>query len=78
MIYLRLSGATDITKVICFSVKHNLTMVSMQQDDITRVVDLWATEVAELSKKYQWVQVFENKGSIMGYSNPHSHGHLDL
>ncbi|APC91683.1 MULTISPECIES: UDP-glucose--hexose-1-phosphate uridylyltransferase [Francisella] len=72
----QLSGATGIAKVICFSAKHNLTMASMQQDDITKVVDLWATEVAELSKKYQWVQVFENKGSIMGCSNPHPHGQI--
>lgn len=47
----QLSGATGITKVVCFSAKHNLTMASMQEEDITKVVDLWATEVNELSKK---------------------------
>ncbi|MDE5003105.1 galactose-1-phosphate uridylyltransferase, partial [Francisella tularensis subsp. holarctica] len=57
----QLSGATGIAKVIFFSAKHNLTMASMQQKDIVKVFDLWASEVTELSKKYQWVQVFENK-----------------
>lgn len=51
-------------------------MASMQQKDIVKVVDLWASEVTELSKKYQWVQVFENKGSIMGCSNSHPHGQI--
>ncbi|APD50830.1 UDP-glucose--hexose-1-phosphate uridylyltransferase [Francisella hispaniensis] len=72
----QLSGATGIAKVICFSAKHNLTMASMLQEDIAKVIDLWASEVANLSKKYQWVQVFENKGSIMGCSNPHPHGQI--
>ncbi|MDE4969868.1 galactose-1-phosphate uridylyltransferase, partial [Francisella tularensis] len=48
----------------------------MQQKDIVKVVDLWASDVTELSKKYQWVQVFEYKGSIMGCSNPHPHGQI--
>ena len=70
------SGATGVAKVVCFSAKHNLTMASMQEKDITKVVDLWSDEVSNLSKKYQWVQVFENKGSIMGCSNPHPHGQI--
>lgn len=72
----QVSGATGVAKVVCFSAKHNLTMASMQENDITKVVDLWSDEVSNLSKKYQWVQVFENKGSIMGCSNPHPHGQI--
>ena len=48
----------------------------MQEKDITKVVDLWSDEVSNLSKKYQCVQVFENKGSIMGCSNPYPHGQI--
>ncbi|WP_150468331.1 UDP-glucose--hexose-1-phosphate uridylyltransferase [Francisella sp. SYW-9] len=72
----QVSGATGVAKVVCFSAKHNLTMASMQESDITKVIDLWSDEVSALSKKYQWVQVFENKGSIMGCSNPHPHGQI--
>jgi UDPglucose--hexose-1-phosphate uridylyltransferase len=38
------------------------------------VVDVWAAQTAELGGRYRWVQVFENKGEIMGCSNPHPHG----
>ena len=69
-------AANGIAKVICFSPKHNLTMASMEVDDITKVVKLWSDEVSELSYKYPWVQVFENKGDIMGCSNPHPHGQV--
>ncbi|MDE4951048.1 galactose-1-phosphate uridylyltransferase, partial [Francisella tularensis subsp. holarctica] len=48
----QLSGATGIAKVICISAKHNLTMASKQQKDIVKGVDLCASEVTELSKKY--------------------------
>ena len=43
---------------------------------IRRVVDVWAEQVEELSRTYRWVQVFENKGEIMGCSNPHPHGQI--
>ena len=72
----QISGATGIAKVLCFSEKHNLTMASMEETDITKVVKLWGDEVETLSKDYQWVQVFENKGAIMGCSNPHPHGQV--
>ena len=72
----QVSGANGVAKVLCFSEKHNLTMASMAEDDITKVIKLWGDEVTELSKKYQWVQVFENKGAIMGCSNPHPHGQI--
>ncbi|QLE78471.1 UDP-glucose--hexose-1-phosphate uridylyltransferase [Francisella sp. Scap27] len=72
----QVSGANGVAKVLCFSEKHNLTMASMQEKDITKVVKLWGKEVAELSKTYEWVQVFENKGAIMGCSNPHPHGQI--
>jgi len=72
----QVSAATGVAKVLCFSAKHNLTMASMEEIDITKVVKLWGDEVETLSKDYQWVQVFENKGAIMGCSNPHPHGQV--
>ena len=68
--------ASGIAKVICFSPKHNLTMASMEIEDISKVINLWSKEVEILRKDYQWIQVFENKGSIMGCSNPHPHGQV--
>jgi UDPglucose--hexose-1-phosphate uridylyltransferase len=63
-------------RVICFSPRHDLSLPEMPLTDIRRVVDLWVDQVSELSATYQWVQVFENKGSMMGSSNPHPHGQI--
>lgn len=63
-------------RVICFSPRHDLTLPEMNVDAIEKVVELWSAQVDELLLKYNWVQVFENKGSIMGSSNPHPHGQI--
>ncbi len=63
-------------RVLCFSPRHDLTLAEMSVEGITAVVDLWAGQVAELGTRYSWVQVFENKGTIMGCSNPHPHGQV--
>jgi len=63
-------------RVICFSPRHDLTLAEMAVPDIRKVVDVWATQTAELGEKYRWVQVFENKGAAMGCSNPHPHGQV--
>lgn len=63
-------------RVICFSPRHDLTLARMEVADIRRVVDVWADQVAELSQHYRWVQVFENRGEMMGASNPHPHGQV--
>lgn len=60
-------------RVICFSPRHDLTLAEMPVEDIRRVVDVWAEQTLELGRTYRWVQVFENKGEIMGCSNPHPH-----
>ncbi|KAG7266259.1 hypothetical protein CRUP_008598 [Coryphaenoides rupestris] len=43
------------------------------QDAVIKVIDKWAELVEELGSTYPWVQIFENKGSMMGCSNPHPH-----
>lgn len=63
-------------RVICFSPRHNLTLAEMSIADIRRVVDLWGQQTAELGREYAWVQVFENRGAMMGSSNPHPHGQV--
>lgn len=64
------------SRVLCFSPRHDLTLAEMQPADIRRVVDLWAEQVTELGEHYDWVQVFENRGEMMGASNPHPHGQI--
>lgn len=63
-------------RVICFSPRHDLTLPEMPVEDIHHVVDVWAEQTVELGKRYRWVQVFENKGAVMGCSNPHPHGQI--
>ena len=59
-------------RVICFSPRHDLTLPRMAEEQIEVVVGLWAVETAELGSRYRWVQVFENKGAVMGCSKPAS------
>ena len=63
-------------RVICFAPRHDLTVAQMELIDIEAVLNTWIQETKELSKNYCWVQVFENKGSVMGCSNPHPHGQI--
>ena len=69
---------TGICRVVCFSPRHDLTLARMDLPDIRRVVDLWAEQVEELSRDEQigYVQLFENRGAMMGSSNPHPHGQV--
>ena len=63
-------------RVVCFSPRHDLTLAQMPAADIRPVIDTWAEQVAELGQRWRWVQVFENKGELMGCSNPHPHGQI--
>ena len=68
--------ARGVGRVICFSPDHSKTLPQMAIQDIRKVVNIWAEQVIELGKIYPWVQLFENKGSAMGCSNPHPHGQV--
>ena len=48
----------------------------MSPADVTAVIDTYAAETAALGARYRWVQAFENKGELMGCSNPHPHGQI--
>ncbi|MBE9469606.1 MAG: galactose-1-phosphate uridylyltransferase [Bacteroidetes bacterium] len=64
-----------ICKVVCFSPKHNLTIPEMSVDNIKKLIDIWQSQFSELKKitSISNIQIFENKGSVMGCSNPHPH-----
>jgi UDPglucose--hexose-1-phosphate uridylyltransferase len=63
-------------RVVCFSPRHDLTLAKMEIGEIQQVVALWAEQTAELGQTYPWVQIFENRGPMMGSSNPHPHGQI--
>lgn len=65
-------------KVICYSPNHSLTLPLMELNAIEKVIQLWIAQYRELGSKedVNYVQIFENKGVIMGCSNPHPHGQI--
>lgn len=67
-----------LCRVISFSPKHHLTLPEMETSSIAAVVDLWQKEFNNLAKNdwIKYIQIFENKGEIMGCSNPHPHGQI--
>lgn len=67
-----------ICRVICFSPQHHLTLPEMGAVQIRKVVDVWTEQYEELGSKdfINYVQIFENKGELMGCSNPHPHGQI--
>ncbi|WP_299160411.1 UDP-glucose--hexose-1-phosphate uridylyltransferase [uncultured Tenacibaculum sp.] len=75
---LKAESEKGICKVICFSSNHSKTLADMNNDAIEKVVTLWQKEYSELSKLdfIKYVQIFENKGAVMGCSNPHPHGQI--
>jgi UDPglucose--hexose-1-phosphate uridylyltransferase len=75
---LSAKGERGICRVVCFSPDHSLTIPDMAVEDILKVVNLWQNEYLELGSKdfINHVQIFENKGEIMGCSNPHPHGQI--
>jgi UDPglucose--hexose-1-phosphate uridylyltransferase len=64
-----------ICRVVCFSPRHDLTISAMQVQDLRRVLDVWVEQFRELGALpfINSVQIFENRGSMMGASNPHPH-----
>jgi UDPglucose--hexose-1-phosphate uridylyltransferase len=64
-----------ICRVVCFSPRHNLTIANMEPADLRAVVDTWVEQYQELGARPEinYVQIFENRGAMMGASNPHPH-----
>ena len=69
---------TGICRVVNFSPKHDVTLAEMKESEIEDVITIWQHEFKSLGEQsyINYVQIFENKGSIMGNSNPHPHGQI--
>ncbi len=63
-------------RVICYGPRHDLALHRMDLVGIQMVVEAWMKQSAALSEQYEWVQIFENRGSLMGASSPHPHGQI--
>lgn len=76
--FFQAQAETGVCRVLCFNPRHDLTLPEMELADIRSVVDVWAEQITELGNRPEiaYVQVFENKGAMMGSSNPHPHGQI--
>jgi len=74
----QLQPERGINKVVCFSPQHNLTIPEMEVAEIEKIIAAWQQQYTELGALdfINHVQIFENKGSVMGCSNPHPHGQI--
>ena len=75
---LQAEASRGICRVICFSPRHDLTLAHMSPEEISGVVEVWQGQYVELGAVdfINYVQIFENKGAMMGCSNPHPHGQI--
>ncbi|WP_078709497.1 UDP-glucose--hexose-1-phosphate uridylyltransferase [Consotaella salsifontis] len=73
---MRLVPVRGTARVLCYSPRHDLTLAMMDAPAIRKVVDMWAEQLADLGRTYRWVQIFENRGAVMGSSMPHPHGQI--
>ncbi len=71
-------GESGICRVVCFSPRHDTTLARMPVKDIEKVVDTWVDQYVELGARPDigQVQIFENRGTVMGCSQPHPHGQI--
>lgn len=72
----RYQSEQGCSRVICFAPDHSKTLPLLTAQERLGVVKCWMAQTAELSEDYQWVQIFENKGAMMGCSNPHPHSQV--
>lgn len=72
----RAEASGGVCRVICFSPDHSKSLPLLSPGQLRAVVDCWADQTAELGTRFANVQVFENKGAMMGCSNPHPHGQV--
>jgi len=68
--------ASGETRVVCYSPDHGATLTDFGQAELRAVIDAWCALSAELGARHAHVQVFENKGAMMGASSPHPHGQV--
>ena len=73
---MRAEAVAGTCRVVCFSPRHDLTLANLPPAEVRAVVDTWADQTTELGERFGWVQIFENRGTAMGASNPHPHGQI--
>jgi UDPglucose--hexose-1-phosphate uridylyltransferase len=75
---MRAESERGTARVVCFSPRHDLTLAEMDVPSIRLVVDTWIEQYKDLAQKPNigYVQVFENRGAMMGSSMPHPHGQI--
>jgi len=76
--FFKVKPERGISRVVCFSPKHNITLPEMDLSTIEEIIRTWQLEYTDLGNVdyINYVQIFENKGSVMGCSNPHPHGQI--
>jgi UDPglucose--hexose-1-phosphate uridylyltransferase len=72
---LRAEPESGICRVVCFSPRHDLSLPELSNNQVKAVVNTWIEQTRRLSQHefIRYVQIFENRGAIMGASNPHPH-----
>lgn len=73
---LRSEAVRGMSEVLCFSADHGKSLPQLEIHQVKQVVDTWCNETARLGRDFTNVQIFENKGAMMGCSNPHPHGQI--
>ncbi len=76
--FIKAKTERGICRVICFSPRHDLTISLMEKKDVAGVVKTWQEQFRDLAKRdfINHIQIFENRGAVMGCSNPHPHGQI--
>jgi UDPglucose--hexose-1-phosphate uridylyltransferase len=75
---LRAATERGLCRVLCFDPDHSLTLATMPLPSIERVVEAWRGQYSDLASVdwVRYIQIFENRGAMMGASNPHPHGQI--
>lgn len=75
---LKAEPETGACRVICYSPRHDLTLSRLGRPTAKQVIKTWQAEYISLGgrENINYVQIFENKGALMGCSNPHPHGQI--
>jgi len=67
--------ATGLARVVCYSPQHNLALAELEAGEIANLLRVWQAQYVELGRRAEigHVLIFENKGEVVGVSNPHPH-----
>lgn len=63
-------------RVLCYSPDHGASLGDLGAAGVRAVIDAWCSETETLSNDFANVQIFENRGAMMGASSPHPHGQI--